>query len=64
MFYLMHQGIAERTFAAMGRIGKSLAPTLAHGKLVRVESMETRECSEVGLAWAAAICEENGQEFA
>ena len=31
---------------------------------MRVESTETRECSEVGLAWAAAICEESGQDFA
>ncbi len=64
MFDLMHQGIAGRTFAAMAQIGKSVAPSIAHCKLVRVESLQTRECSEVGLAWAADICEESGQEFA
>ena len=64
MFDPLHQGLAGRTLAAMARIGKSVAPSFAHGKLVRVESTETRECSEVGLAWAAAICEESGQDFA
>ena len=43
MFDPMHQGIAGRTLAAMARIGKSVAPSIAHGKLVRVESLETRE---------------------
>ncbi len=66
MFDPLHQGVARRTLAALAPIGRSVAPSLAHGKLVRAESMETRECSEVGLAWAAAIrvCEENRQEFA
>jgi hypothetical protein len=64
MFDSQHQGIAGRTLAALARIGRSVAPSLTHGKLVRTESMETRECSEIGLAWAGAICEQNGQEFA
>jgi hypothetical protein len=64
MFDPQHRGIAGRTLAALARIGRSVAPSLTHGKLVRTESMETRECSEIGLAWAAAMCEQNGQEFA
>ena len=59
MFDPLHQGLAGRTLAAMACIGKSVAPSFAQGKLVRVESTETHECSEVGLAWAAAICEES-----
>jgi hypothetical protein len=48
----------------MTRIGKSVTLSLAHGMLVCVESMETCECSEFGLAWLAAICEDSGQDFA
>ena len=64
MFDPQHQGITGKTLAALARIGMNVTPSLAQGKVTRSEPKETRECAEIGLAWAAAICEENGQEFA
>jgi hypothetical protein len=67
MFDPQHQGITGKTLAALAplaHIGMNVTPSLAQGKVTRSEPKETRECAEVGLAWASAICEENGQEFA
>jgi hypothetical protein len=64
MFDPQHQGITGRTLAALVSIGRRVTSSLVQGNLARTEPRETCEYAEIGLAWASAICEESGQDFA
>ena len=39
-------------------------PASKGNKIKRVESSSIMECAEIGMAWAAAICDEDGHEYA
>jgi hypothetical protein len=64
MFDPSYQTTGGKALAAMSRIKKMLSPIRLTNKLKRVESKETHECAEIGMAWAAAICDEDGHEYA
>ena len=65
MFDSNYQGMATRALAALRRMGGRLTkPAPQDSKLKRMECKDTEECAQIGMAWAAAICEENAQEYA
>ena len=64
MFDPKYTSIGEQAIAAVARLGQRLMPARKSPKLKRVEAKETSECAGIGMAWAAAICEEGQHEFA